>query len=138
MKLEGIDIDGTLSDLESSLKQEKGLSPSLKSMIEVLILLVKMLTNRVGLNSSNSSKPPSTDPNRKKKKRHNSNKNSGGQKGHKGCTLNPIEDPDEMKSLTLTDEHCLKALVIKKSVLRNARYLIFILLVKSRNIKRKY
>ena len=101
MKLEGIDIDGTLSDLESSLKQEKDLSPSLKSMIKVLILLVKMLTNRIGLNSGNSSKPPATDPNRKKKKRKTKANKSGGQKGHKGSTLNPVEEPDEIEVLTI-------------------------------------
>jgi transposase len=101
VKLEGIDIDGTLSDLESSLKQEKDLSPSLKSMIKVLILLVKMLTNRVGLNSRNSSKPPSSDPNRKKKKRTTSNKKSGGQQGHKGSTLEPVDDPDEIEIINI-------------------------------------
>ena len=66
MKLDGIDIDGTLKELESTLASEKDLSPALKSMIGILILIVKLLTKRMGLNSSNSSKQPSSDPNRLK------------------------------------------------------------------------
>lgn len=55
MKLDGIDIDGTLKELESTLSSEKDISPALKSMVGILILIVKLLTNRVGLNSSTSS-----------------------------------------------------------------------------------
>ncbi len=79
MKLDGIDIDTTLKELELTLAQEKEFSPALRSMIGVLILIVKLLTNRVGLNSSNSSKPPSSDPNRKKTSRKKSNNKTGGQ-----------------------------------------------------------
>ena len=71
MKLDGIDIDGTLKELESTLASEKELSPALKSMIGILILIVKLLTNRMGLNSSNSSKPPSSDQNRLKAVKRN-------------------------------------------------------------------
>ncbi|MCU7882511.1 MAG: hypothetical protein KZQ66_17445, partial [Candidatus Thiodiazotropha sp. (ex Lucinoma aequizonata)] len=46
-------------------KKESGLSPALRSALEILLVLVSLLLNRITLNSKNSSKPPSTDPNRK-------------------------------------------------------------------------
>ncbi|MDQ7049143.1 MAG: DUF6444 domain-containing protein [Enterobacterales bacterium] len=101
MKLDGIDIDTTLKELELTLAQEKELSPALRSMIGVLILIVKLLTNRIGLNSSNSSKPPSGDLNRKKKTRKASNKKAGGQKNHPGTTLKQIDDPDEIETIQI-------------------------------------
>lgn len=101
VKLDGIDIDGTLKELESTLASEKDLSPSLKSMIGILILIVKLLTNRLGLNSSNSSKPPSSDPNRLKTSKKKSGKKPGGQKGHNGTTLKQTEEPDEVEILSI-------------------------------------
>ncbi len=101
MKLDGIDIDTTLKEMELTLAQEKELSPALRSMIGVLILIVKLLTNRIGLNSSNSRKPPSSDPNRKKNFRKKSNKKAGGQKNHKGSTLKQMDDPDEIETLKI-------------------------------------
>jgi transposase len=74
----------------------------LRSALEVLLLLVSLLLNRITLNSKNSSKPPSTDPNRKKSsKRGNSGRKPGGQKGHNGTTLEPVDDPDEVTELKI-------------------------------------
>jgi len=95
VKLEGFDIDATIKEVESVLENEKDLSPSLKSVVTMLLLIVKALTNRVGLNSTNSSKPPSSDPNRLKPTRKKTNNKPGGQAGHKGITLKQISDPDE-------------------------------------------
>ena len=99
MKLEGLDIDATIKEVESALENEKDLSPSLKSVVTMLLLIVKLLTNRVGLNSSNSSKPPSSDPNRLKPTRKKTNKKPGGQAGHEGVTLKAIADPDEIETI---------------------------------------
>lgn len=105
MKLENIDIDATLNEVENLLKQDKQVSPALKAMITLLVTLVKLLTNRIGLNSKNSSKPPSTDSdtdkNNNKKKKQKTGNNSGGQKGHVGTTLEQIDDPDETKVLMI-------------------------------------
>lgn len=101
MTLEHIDIDATLSEVERLLKEDKPLSPALKSLISVLVMLVKLLSNRVGLNSGNSSKPPSSDRNRKKQERIKSRKKSGGQAGHVGSTLKQIEDPDDIEFLEI-------------------------------------
>lgn len=76
------------------------MSPALRSSLEVLLILVSLLLNRITLNSKNSSKPPSTDPNRKKSShRGSSDRKPGGQKGHNGVTLQPVDDPDEVTEL---------------------------------------
>ena len=66
MRINGIDIDAALKKVETVLSEEKGLSPAIRSVIELLVLLIALLMSRLNLNSSNSSKPPSSDPNRKK------------------------------------------------------------------------
>ena len=101
MKPETIDIDKTLKEGEDLLKKEKGLSPALKSMVSVLILVVKLLANRLGLNSRNSSKPPSSDPNRKKESKKKSDRKPGGQKGHAGTTLRQVEEPDKTEVIKI-------------------------------------
>ena len=101
MKLENIDIDETLKEVEFLLSTEKNISPTLLSMIKIMITLLKLLTNQMGLNSSNSSKPPSSDPNRLKPTRKKSGKKPGGQKGHVGTTLKQVEEPDEVKVIKI-------------------------------------
>jgi transposase len=103
VKLDNIDIDKTLNEVERLLKEDKQLSPALKSMITVLVMVVKLLTNRIGLNSRNSSKPPSTDNNKdnKSNNQNKSNNKSGGQQGHVGVTLKQTEEPDDVKSITI-------------------------------------
>ena len=96
LKIEEIDVDLAIESVKQSLKNEKGLSPALRSSLEVLLLLVKLLLNRVTLNSSTSSIPPSADPNRKKTNRGKGKRKPGAQKGHKGTTLEPVENPDEI------------------------------------------
>jgi hypothetical protein len=58
---------------------------------------VKSLEDRNNKNSRNSSKPPSTDAFQKiKSQRKSSGKPVGGQKGHKGHTLEMTENPDHV------------------------------------------
>jgi len=99
MKLETIDIGKTIASTRKLLDEDPNISPALKSSMELLMVLITLLLNRLGLNSSNSSKPPSSDPNRKKKKKTPGKKRPGGQKGHIGTTLKKITNPDFIKEI---------------------------------------
>lgn len=101
MKIDNIDIDATFSEVERLLEEDKNISPALTSIINVLLLLVKLMANRAGLNSSNSSKPPSSDSNKIKPTRKKSGKKTGGQPGHEGTTLKQIDEPDEVELLQI-------------------------------------
>ena len=99
MKLENIDVEFTLSETKRLLEEDPNLSPALKHSVSLLLLLVTLLLNRLGLNSSNSSKPPSSDPNRIRKKQKSSTKDRGGQKGHNGTNLKPVSNPDVIETI---------------------------------------
>jgi transposase len=93
-------VDATVKKVQQLLAQEANLSPALRSTLEVLILVVQLLVNRLSLNSRNSSQPPSKDrfPARDKASKDGANK-PGGQPGRVGTTLIQIADPDEVKFL---------------------------------------
>lgn len=102
MKIENIDVNKTLEKARELLEHEKSISPAFKTILEVLFLVITVLMNRFGLNSKNSSKPPSDDKNREKKsKKDPLGKKPGGQVGHKGKNLRPVENPDEIKVIKL-------------------------------------
>ena len=73
MKIDSIDVDIAIKNVQKLLDEDKTISHALKAAISVLLILVKILINRLGLNSKNSSKPPSTDDKSKKdlKKKNN-------------------------------------------------------------------
>jgi transposase len=97
LTIQNIDIDATLKKVKTLLVEENELSPTMRSMVELLVLLVTLLANRLNLNSSNSSKPPSSDSNRKKVRKVKGGKKAGGQKGRVGVTLQKVDDPDEIE-----------------------------------------
>ena len=101
MKIDNIDIDATLSEAKRLLDEDKNISPALASIINVLLLVIKLMANRSGLNSSNSSKPPSSDNKKITPTRKKSTKKPGGQAGHKGVTLEKIDDPDEVETILI-------------------------------------
>lgn len=105
MKINKIDVGETIERAREMLANEKGISPALLSVIEVLLLLVSIMAERLSLNSKNSSKPPSTDINKnaddKKSDKQKSKRNPGGQPGRKGSQLKPVENPDKVEVLKL-------------------------------------
>jgi transposase len=91
------------SDSRSEPSREELIALVAAQAAEIAALKARLaeLERRLGLNSSNSGKPPSSDglkkpprPDRTKSLRGPSNKPSGGQKGHKGETLEQVAAPD--------------------------------------------
>ena len=70
MSIENIDIQAAIEKMQAQIQEDTQISPATKSMIELLILIITLLANRLGLSSRNSSKPLSSDPNRKKDKKN--------------------------------------------------------------------
>lgn len=101
MTIGKIDVSKTIDNVESFLRNDKKLSPEVRAMFELLVTVIKLLTDKLGLNSRNSSKPPSSDPNRKRKKVTGSKRKSGGQNGHKGNYLQKVKNPDRIETLDL-------------------------------------
>jgi len=107
MTFENINVEETIESIQEQMKADKSLAPAFANSINLLILLIKILISRLGLNSQNSSLPPSSNyPKRirgkdKKKRRTKSSKNIGGQEGHEGTTLEQYEDVDEIIPLSI-------------------------------------
>lgn len=101
MGIGDIDVTDTLERVRRQLEKDRRMSATTRSLIEVLVLIVTLLVNRLGLDSRNSSKPPSSDPNREKKPRCGNGKKPGGQKGHEGSTLEKVDDPDVIEQLRI-------------------------------------
>ena len=97
MNLNSINITEIVEQTKAQLQTDKTLTPALKMSIELILVVVVMLADKLGLNSKNSSIPPSKDINRKKQTKKKSDKSAGGQNGRIGKTLTQTENPDEVK-----------------------------------------
>jgi len=95
-------IEGLLRAGEESNRTIKGLQETVEKLqktIDRLNQIIQELTEKLGMNSRNSSKPPSTDGFDKpspKSLRTPSGKKTGGQSGHSGAHLDIDRDPDEI------------------------------------------
>jgi transposase len=101
MKIDNIDIQAAIEKAQAVIREDKQMAAGTKSIVEILILVITLLANRLNLNSTNSSKPPSSDPNRKKKPKPKTGRNQGGQKGHIGTTLKKVDDPDVIEPIKI-------------------------------------
>lgn len=102
MKADKINITETVESARKLLETDKMISPALRAMFEMLLMIITLLAGKLGLNSQNSSKPPSTDPNRKKKTGDNKGNNKpGGQPGRVGKNLEPVDNPDTIIPIKL-------------------------------------
>lgn len=99
MKIENIDIQAAIEKAQALIREDKQISSAVRSMFEILILIITLLANRLNLNSTNSSKPPSSDPNRQRRPRQKSDKKAGGQEGHVGTTLKKVDTPDRIETI---------------------------------------
>jgi len=100
--LNKINISETLDKTRELLKVDDKISPSLKAMIELLLMIVTLMAGKLSMTSRNSSKPPSSNPNLKKNNRkNNTGKKPGGQPGRTGVNLAPVENPDHIVPIKL-------------------------------------
>jgi transposase len=99
VRINADEIRSTVDQVRRLIQEETTISPTLRVTLEMLLLVVTILLNRIGLNSRNSSQSPSDDPNRKKTPRTGNGNKPGGQKGHPGSNLEPVADPDEIVTL---------------------------------------
>lgn len=101
MKVGNFEASTIVKKASDALENDKNISISTKQIFKLALILISTLLNKLGLNSSNSSKPPSSDENRKKKNKNKSHAPRGGQKGHKGSTLKPVDNPNVIKSISI-------------------------------------
>jgi hypothetical protein len=66
LSIGNIDITKAIEDARSALEADSSISKETRAIMNILIIVVSLLSEKLGLNSSNSSKPPSNDPFRKK------------------------------------------------------------------------
>ena len=66
MSIDKINISETIAKIEKGLHDDSRIPSEFKTLVELLLLVVKLLVKSRGLNNSNSSVPPSQDPNREK------------------------------------------------------------------------
>ncbi len=96
MKIKKINAKTAVEHVEQLLAEEKHISPALKAALNLLLILVQAMIDKLGLDSQNSSKPPSSDPNRKKTDKKKNGRRPGGQKGHIGKQLKPFDTPSRI------------------------------------------
>jgi transposase len=97
-----INIQETIEKARKQIENEPNLSPALKTTFDLLINLCLLLAQKwLPKNSSNSNIPPSADPNREKISRAEGKQKPGGQAGHPGTTLKPVDTPDKIVPLTI-------------------------------------
>ena len=96
-----IKVTTVIDRARKSLNDEKKASADFKEAFSDLLDVVSFLTQKAGLNSSNSSKPPSQDPNRNRRATlvKGKKRKQGGQKGHKGSFLKQVEVPTTSEDL---------------------------------------
>lgn len=104
MSIDGTNIPEAIENAKQILASDETLSPQVRTLIQLLIVIVQLLVNKIGINSRNSSKPPSMDPNRARGRRRKAGavkRKSGGQPGREGVTLEQIAKPDVVERIDI-------------------------------------
>lgn len=105
MKLDKLNITETVHKARDLLETDQQISPGLKAIVEMLLMIITLLSGKFLLHSKNSSQPPSMDPNRKKKKKGTGERKAGGQPGRVGTQLEPVDNPDNIIPIELDKNH---------------------------------
>lgn len=101
MSSKNIDIHKAIADAEQLMQNDAQMTPSVRAVMSVLLLVIKILMGKAGMNSRNSSIPPSQDQNRERTKKTAGKRKVGGQPGRQGVTLKLLDNPDQIKTLNL-------------------------------------
>ena len=104
MKVGKVNVSDALKRVDSLLSEDKSVSPRVRLMLDLLVVVINLLLAKLGINSANSSTPPSRDPNRKRgstRKAKGYKRKPGGQNGHQGTTLQKEEHPDKIELIGL-------------------------------------
>lgn len=97
-----INVADALKNVEVLLRQDKSISPQVRAMMDLLVVVINLLLGKLGLHSANSSTPPSKDPHRErgsKRKAKGKKRKPGGQNGHEGSTLQWEENVDRIETI---------------------------------------
>ena len=104
MSIGKIDVTAALKNVERTLREDTSISPQLRAMMDLLVVIINLLLGKLGIDSANSSTPPSQDPHRKRgstKKVSGQKRKPGGQNGHGGTNLKKEEKPDHIETLKI-------------------------------------
>jgi len=99
-----VNVTAALAKVEQLLSRDRSISPAVRGMIELLVTIITLLTEKLGVNSSNSGIAPSKDPTRPrgaKPKIKETTRKRGGQKGHPGNTLEWTAEPDRIEPIAI-------------------------------------
>lgn len=104
MNVGKINVSDAIRNVEKTLQDDASISPQVRMLLGLLIVIINMLMSKMGINSRNSSTPPSRDPNRErgsKRKVKGEKRKPGGQNGHKGARLERQKNPDKIEVLEI-------------------------------------
>ncbi len=103
LTVDHINVEAALKTVQQLLAEEENVSSALRATLEVMIMRVQIMANRLSLTSRNSSKPPSTDrfkdQDSDESSKSDKKKQPGGQPGRIGTTLQKIDEPDAIEIL---------------------------------------
>ena len=95
-------INKTIDLCREEMAKSDALPPTLKQLMELILQILMFLL--VKTTPRNSSMPPSRAPNFRAKEGQKSRRPPGGQEGHKGATLQPVDKPDQVIPIQIKPE----------------------------------
>jgi len=104
MGLSDINVSEAIKQAREVLSRERDASPAMVAVVQLLITIVELFCQKFNTNSRNGSVAPSQDPHRPRGRRYTkaqrkTGRKPGGQPGHNGSTIEPVEHPDEVEKL---------------------------------------